>query len=167
MLVDTTGLVDPREGGTALKLWKAELLQPDHIVALQRGWELGELLEGLRHRYRGKLEVLRSPEQARLRGREERCLHRQRLWRHYFDGAEGALLPMSDCDVWDLHLLREDRLVGLDDDRGLCLGLGVVSSWGDSQLRVRTPCRSVERVRRVRVSRLRLDPDTGQELIQP
>ena len=167
ILVDTTGMVDPRRGGTALKLWKVELLQPDRIVALQREGELEELLSCLRYRYGGSMEVLPVPEQARLRGRGERYLRRQRLWRRHFDGAPEVIFPLSRWDVWDSHLLRRNRLLGFDGHRGLCLGLGVVLSCGEGQLRVKTPCRSLDRVCRVRVSGLSLDPDTGQELVQP
>jgi polynucleotide 5'-kinase involved in rRNA processing len=42
--VDTTGLVDPSQGGKALKQWKIELRAPTTVIGLQRRQELEPIL---------------------------------------------------------------------------------------------------------------------------
>jgi polynucleotide 5'-hydroxyl-kinase GRC3/NOL9 len=44
LIYDTSGLVDPTQGGTALKLAKIDLLRPGTVIAIQREDELEPLL---------------------------------------------------------------------------------------------------------------------------
>ncbi|MGQ9554514.1 MAG: Clp1/GlmU family protein [Anaerolineae bacterium] len=164
VLVDTTGLVDPRAGGTALKLWKIELLRPTWIVAIQRQAELSSLLEQMHHHYEGRLTLLAPATEVRARDRRERTAYRQRLWRSYFAKADSVTMEACQCDVWDFHLATPGRLVGLDDAAGLCLGLGVITDTSQNIISLATPLKSLDRVERLRLGSIRLDWQSGLEL---
>ena len=164
VLVDTTGLVDPYAGGTALKLWKMELLRPAWIIAIQREAELANLLEAVHHRYEGRLTLLSPAAEVRARDRRERTAHRQMLWRSYFASAATATVEARQLDVWDPYLTTPGRLVGLDDASGLCLGLGVIADTAGETVFMVTPLRSLARVRRLRLGSMRLNPESGVEL---
>ena len=70
LIYDTTGLVDPAQGGTALKLAKIDLLRPAVLFALQRSNELESLLLPLRRSSR--LRVIDLPLSPAVRVRDGR-----------------------------------------------------------------------------------------------
>ncbi|NPV09234.1 MAG: hypothetical protein HPY83_14910 [Anaerolineae bacterium] len=157
VLVDTSGLVDPAAGGVALKLWKCEALQPDYVVALQREDELRPILRGLRRRYRQRLFTLTVEPEARQRGRDERVTYRRERWTRYFAHCHELSLNLAQLDVWGGRRLEASRLLGLDGQSGLCLGLAVVTEVQPGMALVLTPLQDVASVARVRVGALRLD----------
>ena len=97
IIVDTTGLV---HGGAAreLKLQKVNLLQPDCLVAIQRGTEIEHLLGP--HRDRAGAVLLRLPisEFAKVRKRDVRRSYRSERFRDYFAQAARIDLPLSQ--IW-------------------------------------------------------------------
>ncbi|HYB43186.1 MAG TPA: Clp1/GlmU family protein, partial [Candidatus Methylomirabilis sp.] len=135
VIVDTSGLIDG-ELGRCLKRRKIERLDPDLVIALERGRECAALLGQLPGPERP--EVLRLPvaEGARRRSIRERRRHREAAFDTYFEGAEPRRLALSDlafraggdrrAGAVDARDCREGMLVGLEDFRGDTLGLGVV-----------------------------------------
>lgn len=97
IIVDTTGLV---HGGAAreLKLQKVNVLQPDCIVALQRGTEIEHLLGP--HQDRAGAVQFRLPvsEHAKTRKRDVRRNYRSERFREYFAQAARVDLPLSQ--IW-------------------------------------------------------------------
>ncbi|MBC7223643.1 MAG: hypothetical protein H5T59_05110 [Anaerolineae bacterium] len=153
VVVDTTGLVDPAQGGLALKQWKVELLRPHTVIALAKGRELEPILWPLRLAPSPRvLELPVSPE-ARPRDRSERIARRQRLLDRYFQDATNLAFPLGRLPIYDLYRAAAGRLVGLQDAQGFTIALGVVVNLDreTGTLWLRTPLRDPSPVASLRV----------------
>jgi polynucleotide 5'-kinase involved in rRNA processing len=163
VLVDTTGLITPGFG-FQLKLRKVELLNPLHVVALQRGDELEPLLMVIDRQGR-HVHRLRVSDSVKPRTAADRALYRARRFAAYFAHApvltlradhllflapplrRFGLLPPGASDLLNPTSLQGDdwtgHLIGLNNENNHTLGLGLlqgVSNDGRS-IRVRTPLR--------------------------
>ncbi|HEX6146768.1 MAG TPA: Clp1/GlmU family protein [Acidimicrobiia bacterium] len=161
VILDTTAVVSGVAGET-LKYHKAELCRPDKVVALQRGGEM-EPVVGMLRRFLG-LEVTVAPTDPNLipLSPDERAQRRT-------DAFARALAP--PLERWKvrptvfaptlpmgLNLGRLDEvLVGVQDEGGGCLGLGILSNEEDG-LRVMT--NTGEGMKGLRLGSMRLDPVT-------
>jgi polynucleotide 5'-kinase involved in rRNA processing len=161
VILDTTAVVSGVAGET-LKYHKAELCRPDKVVALQRGGEM-EPVVGMLRRFLG-LEVTVAPTDPNLipLSPDERAHRRkQSFTRALAPPLErwkvrptvfAPTLPMG------LNLGRlDDVLVGVQDEGGGCLGLGILSNEDDG-LRVMTNVG--EGMKGLRLGSMRLNPDT-------
>jgi polynucleotide 5'-kinase involved in rRNA processing len=159
IVVDTSGLIDG-VAGQVLKLAKAELCRPHRVVALARGGEL-EPIVGVLERFLS-LDVMQLAvhPQIRVRSVDERTAHReQRLaaflgpqvyrWR-----VKPTVFMPSLPPIFDLESL-DGLLVGVDDGRGDCLGLGILE-YREDALRLLTPVS--EGVRALRLGSVRVTP---------
>jgi polynucleotide 5'-hydroxyl-kinase GRC3/NOL9 len=169
VVVDTTGLVDRRAGGGAIKEWIMELLRPSAVVAIQRGRELEHLLGALRRERRLALHELAPAGEVRRRGGEERARRRRELLAAAFSGAREVELDTGlegGLPLYDLDKAEAGALAGLLDAEGFCLGLGCLRRRGASSVTLLTPTPDgdLERAQAVRFGELRLDPETGAEL---
>ena len=162
VIIDTTAVTSGVAGET-LKYHKTELCRPQRVIALQRGEEM-EPVVGMLRRFLG-VEVLTastdprivplSPDQ-RARRRAQRFaaalsppLERWKVRPTVF----APTLPVG------LNLGRLDGvLVGVQDQQGRCLGLGVLSHEDDGGLRVMTSV--TNGMTGLRLGSLRLDLDT-------
>lgn len=160
IVVDTSGSISGVIGQT-LKYHKVELVDPDVVVAMQRGAEI-EPLAGLLRRFLSAnvLEVpaprgvaTMSPgERMDLRAAKfltalEEPLQRWQVRPTVFAPSLPAAFDLS----------RLDRLiVGVHDQTGSCLGLGFLE-FVNSALRVTTTAR--EGMTGLRIGSARLDPD--------
>ncbi len=146
-VVNTTGFV--RNAGFALKGFKIELLKPELIIALQRQQELEPLLRSYSH-----VPCLRLSVSARAKPKsfEERRTLRREAFRRYFAPAREMRLSMEEVrfqrvsvagegDAEASARLRRNLLVGLADERGEALGLGIVKGFDGRTLSVLTPVR--------------------------
>lgn len=160
IVVDTSGLIDG-VAGQVLKLSKAELCRPHHVVALARGMEL-EPIVGVLERFLS-VDVVSLPvhPDIRVRSVEERTAHREsRLaaflgpetyrWR-----VKPTVFMPSLPPIFDLSEL-DGLLVGVDDGQGNCLGLGILE-YREDALRLLTPVS--EGVRALRLGSVRVSPD--------
>lgn len=161
VILDTTAVVSGVAGET-LKYHKAELCRPDKVVALQRGGEM-EPVVGMLRRFLG-LEVTVAPTDPNVMplSPDERAQRRT-------DAFARALAP--PLDRWKvrptvfaptlpmgLNLGRLDEvLVGVQDEGGGCLGLGILSNEEDG-LRVMT--NTGEGMKGLRLGSMRLNPET-------
>ncbi len=161
VIIDTTAVVSGVAGET-LKYHKAELCRPDKVVALQRGGEM-EPVVGMLRRFLG-LEVHVAPTDPNLipLSPDERARRRTEAF------ARALSPPLSRWKVrptvfaptlpMGLNLGRLDNvLVGIQDEMGGCLGLGILSNEEDG-LRVMT--HTGEGMKGLRLGSMRLDPDT-------
>jgi polynucleotide 5'-hydroxyl-kinase GRC3/NOL9 len=82
VIVDTPGWVVGGPG-RALQVYSAELLDPDLVIALQRGDELEHLLRSIP----AKIKRIAVSEKVRERSRGERSFLRQLILARYFEGA--------------------------------------------------------------------------------
>jgi polynucleotide 5'-kinase involved in rRNA processing len=161
VILDTTAVVSGVAGET-LKYHKAELCRPDKVVALQRGGEM-EPVVGMLRRFLG-LEVTVAPTDPNLipLSPDERAQRRTEAF------ARALAPPLERWKVrptvfaptlpMGLNLGRLDEvLVGVQDEGGGCLGLGILSNEEDG-LRVMT--NTGEGMKGLRLGSMRLDPIT-------
>lgn len=165
ILYDTTGLVNPDQGGVALKLAKLDLLRPRTVIALQQEGELEVLLLPLRRSRRVRLVELRPSPARRVRDRSQRQAHRARQFAAFFAGARPLKLRWDRLAVFPRPHFLPRRLVALEDGEGFTRGLGIVGEQ-DRETRtvtLLTAVESLEGVDALRLGDLLLDPETFRE----
>ncbi len=161
VIVDTTSVVGGVVGQT-LKYHLWELTKPDLGIALQRGEELEPIIGMLRRFFSAKITTAEPPNDATPPSPTER----QTRQSDAFGRALASPLPRWRVQTtvfaptlpeeFDLDRLN-GMLVGVQDDEGRCLGLGVVESTG-GVLRVATHLG--EEMRGLRLGSLRVDLET-------
>ncbi|MGQ9585232.1 MAG: Clp1/GlmU family protein [Anaerolineae bacterium] len=153
LIVDTTGLVDPAQGGVALKQWKIELLRPTTVVAFQRQEELEPILWPLR--VAGNARVIAMPVSPDVSPRDPlvRARRRERLLQAYFAQARKAAFSLRQVPAFDLPRAAAGRLVALQDRGGYVLALGVVQTLDREQgiLILHTPLADISPVCALRI----------------
>lgn len=162
VVVDTTAFVAGIDG-QLLKFFKMDLVDPDFVVALERGGEL-EPIVGIAQRFT-RAEVLEldvSPE-VPTRSAEERVAFREEQFAAYFATGTSrwrvkptVFLPTVPSE-FDLGLL-EGLVVGMEDGSGTCVGVGVLEyDAGEDILRMVSPV--TEGVKGLRLGSIRIDLD--------
>jgi len=165
IIYDTSGLVDPAQGGSALKLAKIDLLRPGTVMAIQREDELEPLLEPLR-RFRGlRLHELRPSPAVEPRDPAVRRAHRADRFAAHFAGARPVQLRWDRLAVWPAPDFTYRQLVALEDGDGFVLGLGIVQG---AEARARevtllTPLASPDGVATLRLGDLTIGARTYQD----
>lgn len=164
VVVDTTGLVDPAQGGLALKQWKVELIRPQTVIALVKGRELEPILWPLRLAGSPRVVELPVSPEARPRDRAERIARRQRLLNRYFRGAGLLSFPLGRLPIFDLYRAAAGRLAGLLDAHGFTLALGVVEKLDreTGTLWLRTPLQDARQVASLRIGTCWLEQGNAQ-----
>ncbi|MBI4730461.1 MAG: hypothetical protein HY775_13330 [Acidobacteria bacterium] len=160
VVVDTTGLI----GGTlgqVLKYHKLELLRPDWVVGFQRGGELEPILGVVRRALPAEVESLPVGPHVALRTVEERGAAREARMRaafepplHRWKVKPSVFIPAIPPEV-DLAGL-DGLLVGMEDGKGSCLGLGILE-YRDGSLRMISSL--AEGARALRLGSVRVSPD--------
>lgn len=161
VIIDTTAVVSGVAGET-LKYHKTELCRPDKVVALQRGGEMEPLAGMLRRFLDVDIAVVPSDPNVMPVSPDERASRRQESF------ATALVKPLERWKVRPtvfaptlpigLNLDRlDDVLVGVQDEGGGCLGLGILS-YEEDTLRVMTNVG--EGMRGLRLGSMRLDPTT-------
>ena len=161
IIVDTTGFLSGINA-QRLKFTKMELIRPHYVVAFSRGGELEPIL-GIARRFTPAeiLEIPVSPE-VMPRSVDERAAFREQRFAAYF--AAGAsrwrvkptvFMPTLPPE-FDLALL-DGLVVGMDDGKGNCPGIGVLEFDTEEEiLRMVSPV--AEGVRGLRLGSIRIDP---------
>lgn len=160
VVVDTTSLVSGIYG-QSLKFFKMDLIAPDFTVAFERGGEL-EPLVGIAQRFvPGEvIEIEVSPD-ARIRTVDERITFREEQFAAYFAVGTSrwrvkptVFMPTLPPE-FDLALL-DGLVVGMEDGRGSCVGIGVLEHDAtEDLLRMVSPV--TEGVRGLRLGSQRID----------
>lgn len=161
IVIDTTGVVSGVVGQT-LKYHIAELTAPSLVAAIQRGSELDPVISML-HRFFG-LRIAEVPpmpdlipltpiERAQLRASS---FHRElgddpQRWR-----VQTTVFAPTLPDGFDVERL-DGMLVGVQDELGGCLGLGVLEQ---SQGTVKVATRHGDAMRGLRLGSIRMDLET-------
>ncbi|HEV8713693.1 MAG TPA: Clp1/GlmU family protein [Candidatus Binatia bacterium] len=169
ILVDTTGLV---EGPLAveLKLHKIDLLQPTHLLALARASELDPILTACARRT--DLHIYRLPvaPAARERSAEERRANRQEKYQRYFTGLVRHRFRLNRVAIWGRFPQGSGRdltelLIGLNDEQGFCLGVGLLQGQTPDAVEVLTPLTTVREVKILRFGSVALDRDGKERFV--
>lgn len=160
-IIDTTAVVSGVSGET-LKYHKTELCRPDKVVALQRGGEM-EPVAGMLRRFLGvDTTIVPSDPNVNPVSPDERAHRRRQAF------SKALTQPLERWKVRPtvfaptlpvgLNLDRLDHvLVGVQDEGGGCLGLGILTHDEDT-LRVITNID--DGMRGLRLGSMRLDPET-------
>jgi len=169
IIYDTSGLVDPAQGGSALKLAKIDLLRPGTVIAIQREDELEPLLEPLRRFRWLRLHELRPSPAVEPRDPAVRRAHRADRFAAHFAGARPVLLRWDRLAVWPGPDFIYRQLVALEDSDGFVLGLGIVQGAEACarEVTLLTPLASPDGVAALRLGDLTVDARTYQDQRMP
>ncbi|HEX7976519.1 MAG TPA: polynucleotide 5'-hydroxyl-kinase [Anaerolineales bacterium] len=167
IIYDTSGLIDPTQGGLALKSAEIDLLAPSVVFAIQHEQELEPLLKPLRRSRRVKVIDLHPAEQARRRSALDRRLHRAAQFASHFSGASAREIDWTQLPIFPYPSFRLNRLVALEDLHGFTLSLGIILQIDrpNRSLTLLTPLDSFDKVNALRMGDLLLDPRTFQDEI--
>lgn len=148
-IVDTSGLVRGPTG-QALKAAKMRIVQPRHVIALQRRQELENILDLC---VSSRLHRLQVSGHARRRSRQARARYRLEMFRRHFRDAGTMDIPLGAVELLDVRrqtdfettLPAPGTVVGLNQD-GKTLSLGLVVKISPHFVTVKTPLRFPDRV---------------------
>lgn len=160
IIVDSTGLVSGMYGQT-LKFFKMDLIQPDHVVAFERGGEL-EPVVGTAHRFtQAEIHEVEVGENVIPRTVDERISAREEQFAGYFAEnrnrwrVKPSVFMPSLPPEFDLALL-DDLVVGMEDGAGTCVGIGVLE-YDASEDILRMISTVTEGVKGLRLGSVRID----------
>lgn len=162
VVYDTTGLIDPSQGGLALKIALVDSLRPDAVFAIQQKRELESLVEPLRRKPDLKLYEFPPSPQVVARPRKVRQGLRAEKYREYFQSAEVRQLQWPDYPVWPKPNFQPERLVAFEDRAGYVLGLGIVLEIDARarNLNILSPLDDLSKLVAIRVGNIAVDPST-------
>jgi len=126
IVYDTSGLVDPQQGGLALKYAKFEVLRPSMIFAIQRENELAPLLQPIQRSDRSEVVVLRPAGAVKSRDTDQRQRHRTHQFKEYFCNAVPIWVKWSEYGIYPASRFALQRLVAMEDKEGFTVALGII-----------------------------------------
>ncbi len=131
IIIDTPGFIF---GPAAAALWGAvqRILQPEMVLAVQRGSELSDVLAGFEY-LDLKIERIKTPRQIPAKSPQERRNYRQSQFNKYFRDCclynislgDVAVVPSSNLSCKGLV----NRLVALRDGKGTDIAVGLITDW--------------------------------------
>jgi polynucleotide 5'-kinase involved in rRNA processing len=161
LVVDTSSLI-AGVYGQILKYHKLEVTQPDHVIGFQRGEELEPLLGIARRFTPARVEVRDVHPDVRGSGALDRAADRQARFASYFAEplhkwrVKPAVFLPSLPPGADLSSLG-GLLVGMEDGKGSCVGIGYLEMAEDGGLRMLSSVS--EGARALRLGGTRVTPD--------
>jgi polynucleotide 5'-hydroxyl-kinase GRC3/NOL9 len=170
MIVDTTGLIIGSLG-CVLKWSKIDAVQPDILVAVQKGCELETILTPYAHASSPLVVRMRPPQAVVSKSVDQRTAHRERMFARYFERSGVIELPAETVSIRCAEAAARprqpdllNRLVSLRNQAGMDIALGIVveeDARGSSFL-VRTPLKTVRNVSTIVIGDLCISPDGKQ-----
>ena len=171
IIIDTSGLIAPFYG-TTLKYHKIDLLQPTHVVAFERRGELKEILSAIQGNNSFQIIRLNVPHQVKKISPLERYERRKKNYKRYFSTAKEIELGWEKIAIYppklDLFKARDpfNLLIGLRDELGETLGLGILTGLSERSLKVLTPvseAKKVSTISTIVLGALKVEP-SGEEV---
>ncbi|MFN3741703.1 MAG: Clp1/GlmU family protein [Anaerolineales bacterium] len=166
VVYDTCGLVNPSEGGLALKLAEIELLQPSMLIAFQRENELEPILRAAQA-FAIRIARITPSSQIQPRLPEQRRKYRLERFREYFQSAQMLTFDdLASVSIIASSPLQPFQLISLEDGKGFLLALGILQeNITANAVTVLTPLPIPKKThcRILRAGDLILDPSTFQE----
>jgi len=154
VVIDTSGLVSG-ELGKALKINKIKKIQPELVIALQRGDELEHILSVMEDI---PIRRIKASRMAKVRGREARMRYRTKKLLAYFDERElndfvlstsGEKFFYNRKPIHPGHIdFAKGTLIGLNQD-GDTLALGALTEITDEYVTFRSPIKSLKKINQV------------------
>ncbi len=148
-----------------------DVLEPDHLVALQRRRELESLLANFERRQKPRIHRLPISGAAVRRDAQQRRSYRRKRFGQYFRAAAPQRLPLTGLGLHGMIPALDEpdryrnRLVGLCDKRGFAIVMGILLEvdLDGAQLGLYAPPFERERIASVQFGSIRLDR-SGREL---
>jgi polynucleotide 5'-hydroxyl-kinase GRC3/NOL9 len=165
VIYDTTGLIDPGQGGTHLKQSKIDLLRPSVVFAIQNKEELEYLLRPLRSSSRTQVVEMRPSPAAQGRDPPARRAYRAERFARYFAVARPITVDWGQMAVFPAPAFSLNRLVALEDREGFALGLGIVVQFErkSRQVTFLTPLEPLNNIDAIHVGDVEVDPQTFED----
>lgn len=165
IVYDTTGLIDPQQGGLALKIAKIDLLCPKTIIAFQRDNELSQLLYPLRRMKHINVVVLEPSNQIIVRDKLARQEHRRRKYQEYFENAQEVDLNWTNITVLPAPRFAINRLIALQNRLGFVDALGIITaiSRDKNVIRLKSPKYSPENLSSLHLGDILVNPLTYED----
>ncbi|MGW8249389.1 MAG: Clp1/GlmU family protein [Anaerolineales bacterium] len=165
VVYDTTGLVDPSQGGLALKCAKIDLLDPPTVIAIQNNSELDPLLRLLRRSGRVRVVQMAPSPAVIARDTAKRQRYRAERFASYFSPARKVILDWREYGIFPEPRFALNRLVSLEDGEWFTLGLGIILDLDRAarQVQVLTPVQDISQVRNIYLGGVLVDPLTFQD----
>jgi polynucleotide 5'-hydroxyl-kinase GRC3/NOL9 len=155
IVVDTPGFIS---GPAAAALWWTvqRILKPNLVLAVQRGNELNHILSGLQ-----SFELIKSPPQIPAKSPQDRQNYRRDQFVNYFHNAIPYNISLTDVAVQPgLNLQREsllNRVVGLRNENGIDMAIGIITGWEDDSVIVRAPKIDIQQIRCLVIGDITID----------
>jgi len=170
VVFDSCGYMDTG-AGREFHFQTLDLVEPDHLVALQRGNEMESLLANFTRRARPRLHRLATSTAAMGRSPVQRQFYRRQKFDRYFKDASPQMLPLDGMGfhgmVPPLGAPGSHRhlLIALCDRRGFVVVLGIIEELDlvGGCLRLYSPPFESSQIASVQFGSIRLDR-SGQEL---
>lgn len=162
IVINTSGLISG-SSGRELKFQKIDLVDPTHLIALERTRELEYIVKNFSYRHSLSLIRLELAPQVRIKTPAERAEHRKRLFEQYFSDAQPVSLPLFTFGlhgrVPDLHYFTQwkDMVVGLCDAKNYALALARVKEFENQTLHCLTTLEDKKKIKSIQLSSLYLD----------
>lgn len=179
VIINTSGLI-LGAAGSELKLSKVGVVSPQYILALQESSEIESLLMDIKRRSLASIIRLPVSDDAQKRSLEARRGLREEKYRAYFKDAKTMKLPVSLVDLSRYGHDREGNiasnkepnvLLGLCDQEGCALALGILQSWdvNDESMHILTPLSAADRkkIAGVRFGDIKVHSDGVEESLVP
>ncbi len=161
-VMDTSGLIKGEEG-KRLKYMKSLVFQPDLVVILEREDEMEEIYTLLLN---GgfRVEKLRVGDFVKVKTRQDRINFRREKFKRYFEGSEVNEFSLKGLGfVSHTKVIQRGQLVGLLEEKGFLLGLGLWMGVENGKVKIFTPLKNFDDLKIIWVGRLIIDPETGEE----
>jgi polynucleotide 5'-hydroxyl-kinase GRC3/NOL9 len=165
VVIDSPGYI---ENSTAreFQIQLIDLLQPDHLIAIQRERELEEILVPFTGHAVMQVHRLSPAPQVRSRSQTERFRYRQKLLQEYFATAEDRTISLSRIGIYGRlpgHQREEwqGRLVAFCDAAQFVLALGVAQDFDVTgpRIRVWAPAFDEQKVSALQVGSMKVTLD--------
>lgn len=169
-IVDTSGLITGAMG-QALKYHEIQVLDCDHIVALQRSTELEYILRSISQYEKPYLHKLQVPIEVRRIPPEVRARHRKIRFHKYFRNARVCAYRADKISIYPpiIDLIRkrdyQNLIVALKNEKSETVGVGIIvkQRTRDLVIEVLTPVQPDIKIRGLELGFLRLSEE-GDEL---
>jgi polynucleotide 5'-hydroxyl-kinase GRC3/NOL9 len=170
IVFDSSGYMDTG-AGREFHFQTLDLLEPDHLVALQRGNEMELLLANFARRARPRVHRLPVSGAIISRNPIQRQAYRRQKFNQYFRNASLQKLPLEGMGFHGMVPSREapgscrHLLIALCDRRGFVAALGIIEEldWSEGCMRLYAPPFESGQIASVQFGSIRLD-QTGEEL---
>jgi polynucleotide 5'-hydroxyl-kinase GRC3/NOL9 len=169
VIIDSPGYIHD-DVAIEFHLCLIDLLQPDHLVAIQEGNELEPILAHFRGHPSMEIHRLPPSPLARARGSAERRRYREEKFREYFSGATLRDLPLEGLGIHgrlpdSFHPEHwQGLLVALCGPEQWVVALGIVESidLSTQTLRIRSPEFDPAKITSIHVGGVRVESEEIQ-----